>query len=642
MNGPTLEDLLVDPGVLARANIQGVLAGLSRTRPHDLRAAFVSAAEAAKAGDPPLSRLYRLLALAFEPLLRPGQVQEPFSPFRAFGDGQRTLLPSDLAPGHLDLLQAALDDALPPAFNARLADILWSRKHGGRQQVPRHAVTAVNAYIADARLQQRAENWVCAPKSLERALRLSYLVDRRGLGVHQAARDAAAELAAAFEEARQWRGVIEAHRVMHEFGIGESGVQAEACERCAAAAEAGGGQPMAEGLLEQAVAWWRRAKDEARADDAVRQAAELAVRQAEARAADSAMAAAHFYEAAIKLLRRLPTAKRAEREAELHSELAEQQARSLEQTGQVSTAFDGREIWERAEAAVAGKPLFDALAAFALHTRPIDVAKLRGQVEEDAGRFVFMSLLPVVVTGDGGKTVKHVPGMRGGDAEDREASARYHMVRRANMHQDLVGLTFVEAARAVIAAEHRVSVPDLLPFMHRSGFVPPGREWQWAKAFAAGFDGDFTAAAHLLVTQLEHALRLLLRSAGHVAVSMDKYGQQEDWNLNRILLDGRAAAEAVLGEDLVFDLAALLVDRGGANLRNAVSHGLVDDGGLEGSLSRYLFWLCLHLCMIPLVARAEGARRAREGAGSAHGAPAPLDAADTESQARGSGRAEPT
>jgi hypothetical protein len=61
----------------------------------------------------------------------------------------------------------------------------------------------------------------------------------------------------------------------------------------------------------------------------------------------------------------------------------------------------------------------------------------------------------------------------------------------------------------------------------------------------------------------------------------------------------------------VFDLSALLVDRGGANLRNAISHGLIDDGGLEGGLSRHLFWASLRLCMIPLIAEVEKARGAR-------------------------------
>ena len=612
MDEPTLAELLVESSTPERADIGTVLAGVAHIRPHDLRIAFMHAAAMAEATDLPLSRFYRLLSLAFEPTLRPDKVQEPFGPLMTFGNGERTLLPCDLAPGHLDLLQAALDEALHPAFNARVADILWARKHGSKQDLPRHATTAVSAYLVNARLQQRGEDWAFAPRSLERALRLSFLVDRRGQGVHQAARDAATDLMGAFEAARQWAGVVQVVRLMHEFGIGESAANAATCERCATAAEAEGGQLLAEGLWEQAIALWRQAKDGTRTEEAIWQAAELAVRQSEARAVDSAGVAASFLEEAIKHLRRLPVARRAKREAELHARLAEQQARSLDQLGQISTTFDGRETWERAEAVVTGKGLFQALTAFVLHARPPDVAMLRKRVDEDAKQFVFMHLIPIVVTGDGGKTVKHIPTMNADRSEDREAAARYHMVRHANMVQDMTGRTYVEAARRVIAAEHPVSMSDLLPFMHHSGLIPAGREWQWAKAFAAGFDDDFTTAAHLLMPQLEHALRMLLRSTGETAVSMDRHGQQEDWNLNHILLrEGRTTTEGILGEDAVFDLAALLVDRGGANLRNMVSHGFVDDGGLEGGLSRYLFWACLRLCMIPMIAHAEQIRVAR-------------------------------
>ncbi|TDH61585.1 DUF4209 domain-containing protein [Dankookia rubra] len=63
---------------------------------------------------------------------------------------------------------------------------------------------------------------------------------------------------------------------------------------------------------------------------------------------------------------------------------------------------------------------------------------------------------------------------------------------------------------------------------------------------------------------------------------------------------------------MVFDLAALLVDRNGMNLRNAVSHGLVDDGGLEDGPARYLFWVCLRLCMLPLILQAVETRRRRQ------------------------------
>jgi len=75
-----------------------------RAGPHDLRMVLASAAAAAVATNLPLSRLCHLFALAFEPTLRPDKVQEPFGPLMTFGNGERMLLPRDLAPGHLDLL----------------------------------------------------------------------------------------------------------------------------------------------------------------------------------------------------------------------------------------------------------------------------------------------------------------------------------------------------------------------------------------------------------------------------------------------------------------------------------------------------------------------------------------------------------
>src|SRR5437868_303473 len=116
---PMLQDLLIDRSVLSRANIAAVLAERPRSRPHDMRTAFEAAAAAAQSTDPPLSRFYRLLALAFQPSLRPEQTLDPFVPLATFTNGDRTLVLRDLNPGHLDILQAALDENLHPAFNAR-------------------------------------------------------------------------------------------------------------------------------------------------------------------------------------------------------------------------------------------------------------------------------------------------------------------------------------------------------------------------------------------------------------------------------------------------------------------------------------------------------------------------------------------
>jgi hypothetical protein len=100
--------------------------------------------------DLPLSRFYRLLDIAFDPPLRTDQTQDPFGPLVMFGDGSLR----DLSAAHLDLLRAALGKDSNPAFTARLADILWTYKHGKGQDLLDYAVTAVRAYLDEARFDK--------------------------------------------------------------------------------------------------------------------------------------------------------------------------------------------------------------------------------------------------------------------------------------------------------------------------------------------------------------------------------------------------------------------------------------------------------------------------------------------------------
>jgi hypothetical protein len=286
--------------------------------------------------------------------------------------------------------------------------------------------------------------------------------------------------------------------------------------------------------------------------------------------------------------------------------------------GRVSTSIDMSEVWAEAEAVVSGKNMPSALASSVMKAPPVSVENLRKQIQKSQKDTPLLHLVPAVITDGDGKTIKRIPSMLSDDPADREAAMRHHMVHHANMHQDLCGASWVEAGRRAISREHEVVTTDLLPLVTQSPFVPSGREFLWAKAFSAGFEGDFTQAAHLLVPQLEHALRMALRARGHNPVSVDKLMQQEDWNFNEILLgSGRVPTLEILGEDLLFDLAALLVDRSGANLRNAIAHGKVADGGLKGGLSRYLFIACLRLCVLPLVEAARARQRSLESAAAA-------------------------
>jgi len=67
--------------------------------------------------------------------------------------------------------------------------------------------------------------------------------------------------------------------------------------------------------------------------------------------------------------------------------------------------------------------------------------------------------------------------------------------------------------------------------------------------------------------------------------------------LNKLFEEHQAELADLLGENLVFDLEGLLVQRFGSNLRNEVSHGLLNIDRFGQGPVLYLWWLALKLCI---------------------------------------------
>jgi hypothetical protein len=78
----------------------------------------------------------------------------------------------------------------------------------------------------------------------------------------------------------------------------------------------------------------------------------------------------------------------------------------------------------------------------------------------------------------------------------------------------------------------------------------------------------------------------------------------------------RIRRQKVFGADGVFQLQDLLADTLGANLRNEVAHGLVNDNQMFGDDVLYLWWLFFRYCLLAsemmLRPRAQAAKVANE------------------------------
>jgi hypothetical protein len=174
------------------------------------------------------------------------------------------------------------------------------------------------------------------------------------------------------------------------------------------------------------------------------------------------------------------------------------------------------------------------------------------------------------------------------------------MVQQALLHLNLSCHGTIEPARRTLMAEHGYHERDLARLAEASPFVPPGREPFFSRGLFAGLEGDYFLATHVLVPQIEHATRSLLKSRGVNTVKVNRDGLDEERDLADLLR--LPETTKLLGEDVCFTFRALLLHRSGPHFRDLLAHGLLEYGAFFSVHAGYLWWLTLHLCVVSALA----------------------------------------
>lgn len=345
--------------------------------------------------------------------------------------------------------------------------------------------------------------------------------------------------------------------------------------------------------------WYNLMKDDVQARRTKQLGAETYVKEAEAiikQDCPNFTYAASRLQFAINAFRQVGDTK--QRVQELHKILLEYQQKAVLQFIPSSSSIDVTDMVRQAVEYVKGKTLSEALQALSRLGHSADIKHLRAQAEENNKTYLLKRLFPAVILNARGRAVARQP-------EGEDEALRADMFQNASYHRSLHVQALVEPARYQIVSEHAVRVRDFIPFLADNPFVYPGREWIIARGLHAGINGDFLIAVHLLIPQLEASIRHILWQLQVITSGLDDEGIQLEYNLNKLL----AASEytkplaELLGEDVVFDLRGLLVERFGANLRNDMAHGLIDQEGFYTEPASYLWWVSLNLYFSPAIAR---------------------------------------
>ncbi|MDZ8260357.1 DUF4209 domain-containing protein [Nostoc sp. ChiQUE01b] len=547
------------------------------------------AQEAKEAGNVRQQTVLEILALLTGAAIKPESTEEFFA--KVF---------QNLTDEHLNFLTEIAPELSDPELQARIADILWVKKRNYRM-----AQLAVTAYLQSAIELEDPEKWSWCFERIERAFRLARKINYQAEVV-------VAHIEAVLDrykgEDPRWLSA-KLMELLQEYRIGDPTKYAALAEKAATLAESVHDWRKARNYWEIKAKWHLFAKNGEKERTAQMLAAETYVKEAEdalKRTPPSYLVASLCMHKAVEAFRTVrgtkeETATVKEREAEVHKLLIKYGEESRKELIAVSRQVNvNPEVIEQAKAHITGKEFQDALFSLAfLGTSPL-VSHLRQEVQNITHQYVTSHHFPVVMINNMGKVVaRQSSSVLSSNSEEAEKAIQFEMYTNAVYYQTFHAQTSIEPARYHINLEHSVRLEDLLPIVSHSPFVPPDREYQYAKGLYAGLIGDFFTSTHILIPQIENSIRHILWQQQGAISSKLEHGIQNEYDLNQLLY--RPEITAIFDEDTLFDLKGLLIERAGSNLRNRMAHGLINDNEFSSPLMSYFWWVTLRLCCLPIL-----------------------------------------
>ncbi len=589
----SMDELTVDD--LRESGWREIIANMEEGDCISYTAAFGSKAEEARTeGNEKRAKALELLAHLTSMRVSKDDTADPLKPMFQGPEG-RSAMCSDFDPA-MELLESFLPHIDDDELAARVADVIWLRKHNFRA-----ARTAALAYINSAGIGERKQ-WSESTRRMERAVSIAAQANQRDL-IEKVIQRVEVALTV-FNGTETFFLPLRLMRMLLERKAGDSAKYATLSEIFATAAEGRGDWHQAREYWILVADWFRTAKDEVQEKAARVRSAETYVREAEAQVNDptgnqSYIAASHLIECAIHAFRKI--AEQSTRIADLHRMLLESQENSNAEMKVLSYEYDASKLITAATEKVAGKNVYDALFELAMIGSPPQLENLKRQAELQRQDSILELIGVTRFTNAMGRTVARRDLPDEGE-EEQEADLRITMYKAASLSHTILVQSMIIPALTQILREHTIAENDLRVILRDNPLIPNGREEFYVRGLHAGFRQDWTVAMHLLIPQIEHSIRHVLGELGIITSGLDDEGIQDERDLNRTLRLPEFAdpLKSVFGEDLIFDLRGLLIERYGSNLRNDLAHGLLDYNSFASFPCVYLWWLTLHILYLPM------------------------------------------
>jgi hypothetical protein len=235
------------------------------------------------------------------------------------------------------------------------------------------------------------------------------------------------------------------------------------------------------------------------------------------------------------------------------------------------------------------KTIIEALFLFAKTIPVISLATLKEAVLERQKNCPLSSIADKPYINKEGRVEAIVPALPNSDAKKYDFATDAGCYELAGFYYHIYTAGMIVPALEIFKNNHEITKSLLATIIEHATFIPKTRKNLWIKGFMAGFNGDFDIALHILIPQFEGGLRKTLELHGETVWNKEENGVDSEMLLKQLLTLPKSTE--LLGEDTCFNLKCLFIERAGFNIRNDMSHGLMEEQEFFSAHSIYAWWL---------------------------------------------------
>ncbi len=279
-----------------------------------------------------------------------------------------------------------------------------------------------------------------------------------------------------------------------------------------------------------------------------------------------------------------------------HKKLLEIQKRLPESLDRIPLKFDISKEIQLLNKSFEELNFKECLIRLTQFTRFFTYEEIKESLKEKQINYVFINMCSNEILSNKGYTLATLHPITEEDIKSETKLFKQHMYRELAEKAGILSAIYLEYCLKIINEKFEISKEDLNFVINSNSIIPDERKSIIKTGICLGLKGDMYAALHILAPQIENLFRHIASEVGGITVKMRDDGISEEKSLKSIF-EIRELKDCY-DPDRLFIFKTLLNEKAGANIRNNIAHGIMEENEANNGLSKY--FLCAVIKMLVL------------------------------------------